>query len=199
VDELLLTGFGPFAEHATNPSGEVAQRLDGERIGRLRVRGVLLDVAWARAGTALCAAVHAVRPAAVLALGVAPSPALRIERSAENRDRPRIPDVDGVLRAPGPIRADGPATIPTRLPWGPILRDLESAGFEAVASDDAGGYLCNHVFYLLLDGLADDGPAGFVHVPALGEAWPLARLVYAIRCVVTTIDRERRPLRAGSG
>ncbi|MEN8184635.1 MAG: pyrrolidone-carboxylate peptidase, partial [Myxococcota bacterium] len=44
-------------------------------------------------------------------------------------------------------------------------------------SDDAGGFLCNHVFYRARDWVEHAGlaiPCGFVHLPPL-EALPLAR------------------------
>ena len=54
-------------------------------------------------------------------------------------------------------------------------------------SDDAGGYLCNHVFYRVLDQVDPAKVAGFIHVPPLEGAWYEARLVAAIRLVLEVL------------
>ena len=45
---ILVTGFEPFGSHAVNPSQELAKLLDGRRIGRCAVAGMVLPVHHAR-------------------------------------------------------------------------------------------------------------------------------------------------------
>ena len=187
---LLLTGFGPFGDVATNPAWLTAEALDGERIGDLRVVAARLDVTYADAPEQLRAAIRRHDPDVVLSLGVAPNPALRLERRARNRDVSFQPDNAGVVHADTVIREGGPEELPTRLPVDRLRETLETAGYEVVISDDAGGYLCNHVFYRVLDEVDVSRIAGFVHVPPLEGVWDAARLEQAVRLIVKTLAGE---------
>jgi len=184
---LLLTGFGPFPGVERNPSWEVARVLDGAQIGDLRVVAACLDVTYADAPAQLDAAIRRHHPDLVLSLGVAPTPAIRLERQARNRDVSFQPDNAGVVHADAAIRKDGPETIPSRLPIDRLRAALEADGYEVVTSDDAGGYLCNHVFYRLLDALDPSRTAGFVHVPPLAPPWDAPRLEAAVRRIVRVL------------
>lgn len=186
---VLLTGFGHFPGVERNPSGEVARALAGREVGGLRVVAATLDVSWARAPQQLDAARAQHGPWAVLSLGVAPGEELRLEHVARNRDSAALPDVDGVPGAGGPIRPGAAALLASRLPLAAFAQALAAAGLPARASDDAGGYLCNHLFYELLLRHAG-GPCGFVHVPTLGAAWDLARLERAVALLLEVLARE---------
>lgn len=186
---LLLTGFGPFGEYESNPAWETARSLDGERVGRTRVVAARLDVTYAEAPEQLRAAIGRHEPDVVLCLGVAPGPALRLERVARNRDECPQADNAGAVREGAAIREGGPDELPTRLPVDRLLEALEAAGFEeVVTSEDAGGYLCNHVFYRLLDEVGASRVAGFVHVPPLEGPWNEARLARAVRVILEVLD-----------
>jgi pyroglutamyl-peptidase len=76
-----------------------------------------------------------------------------------------------------------------------IVDALRAAGIPAAESRDAGGFLCNHVFYVLMRVLEEERPnalGGFVHVPLVPEqtlakqapSMPLDTLVRAARIVV---------------
>jgi pyroglutamyl-peptidase len=181
---LLLTGFGPFRDVGRNPSWEVARRLDGEVVAGWRIRARRLDVAYARAGDQLAEALAAVPADGVLCLGVAPGEALRLEALARNLDDCPDADVEGAVRDGRAIREGAPGMLPSRLPLLRLHERLTAGGFAVDVSDDAGGYLCNHVFFRLLDDGPQVGPAGFVHVPVLGGRWDLDRLEAAIRTIV---------------
>jgi pyroglutamyl-peptidase len=183
---LLVTGFGPFLNVAVNPSWEAIKDLDGQVVGGLRVRVARLDVTYADAPRQLEAAIRAAKPDQVLCLGVAGDPAIRLEKTARNADTAAAPDAAGVVRAGRTIREGGAATMPTRLPLDLVRTTLAADGFEVIDSEDAGGYLCNHVFYELL-AQRPDGVAGFVHVPPTSERWPLERLKRAVRRVIEVL------------
>ena len=185
---LLVTGFGPFGPHATNPSWEAARALDGHLVGRTRVRVAELDVVYGRAAAQLRAALRDARAERALCLGVAPGAELILETVARNRDASETPDNEGVIRLDAPIDPDGAALLPTGLPVEALLERLEARGFPTRTSDDAGGYLCNHAFYVLRRALPDRHVAGFVHVPPLGGAWTLERLQEAVRTMVEVLD-----------
>lgn len=186
---VLLTGFGSFPGVGRNPSADVVRALAGRVVAGLDVQGTTLDVSFARAPRQLQAALSLHRPWAVLSLGVAPGEDLRLEALARNRDSAAVPDVDGVLRAGQEVRAGAAPTLPSRLPLAALAAALQAGGFPVRASDDAGGYLCNHLFYELLLRHAA-GPCGFVHVPTLGAGWDLARLERAVGLLLEVLARE---------
>lgn len=192
---LLITGFGPFLDVHVNPSWEAIRELEGTVVGGTRVSVARLDVTYAGAAGQLQAALDRTRPDLVLALGVCRDPALRLESTARNRDDAAAPDAAGEARPGRAIVPGGPDTLPTRLPLAALRRALLGAGFEVLASDDAGGYLCNHVFYELLT-RRPAGVAGFVHVPPMAGPWDLPRLQRAVRVMVEELDREAEALAA---
>jgi pyroglutamyl-peptidase len=103
-----------------------------------------------------------------------------VERFAHNLDDAEGPDNDGTVSS-GEIDPQGPLALRSGLPVDAIVAALREEEIPAGVSRDAGGYVCNHVFYSLLALLERERPqarGGFVHVPPL-EAVPLERLVGA--------------------
>lgn len=186
---ILVTGFGPFLDVQENPSWEAIRGLAGARIGASRVAVARLEVTYASAAEQLQQALDRERPEVVLALGVCREAALRLERTARNQDTAASPDAAGEARPGRTIREGGPATLPTRLPLEALRTALVRDGFEVLDSDDAGGYLCNHLFYELLV-RRPAGVAGFVHVPPMAGPWDLPRLTRAIRRILEVLDAE---------
>lgn len=188
---ILVTGFGPFLDVRENPSWEAIKDLEGAVIGGHRIAVAQLEVTYTSAAEQLQAAIDRTRPALVLSLGVAPDPAIRLESTARNRDTAVAPDVKGEVRAGRTIRAGGADTLATRLPLAKIRAALLADGFEVKDSEDAGGYLCNHLFYELLT-RRPTGIAGFVHVPPLAPPWDRARLTRAVRRILEVLAAEPR-------
>ncbi|MEK7466128.1 MAG: nitrilase-related carbon-nitrogen hydrolase [Planctomycetota bacterium] len=168
---LLLTGFEPFGEVTVNPSWECVKGLDGEVWrGRVLVRAVRLPVSWERGPARLSEEVASFRPDAVVMFGVAQKRAsVSLERVAANRCDPVVRDKEGAAKS-GMIDPAGPASRESTLPLERLKQALERAGVPVEWSDDAGGYLCNRVFWEAR--AVFPGPAGFIHVPpfeAVGE------------------------------
>jgi len=196
---ILVTGFGPFLGVRENPSSEALKPLKGAVIGHSRIVTARLDVTYAGAAAQLQAALERTRPDLVLCLGVAGDPAIRLESTARNLDTAAAADNAGEVRQGQVIVPGGPDTLPTRLPLERLRAALRTDGFEVIDSDDAGGYLCNHLFYELLT-RRPTGIAGFVHVPPMSASWDLPRLTNALRTILEELDRsaEAPPVSAGS-
>ena len=65
---------------------------------------------------------------------------------------------------PGTTARSERATFNTRVPVVQIVNDMRA--YPISVSDDAGTYVCNDTFYIVLDGLNDsDILADFIHVP----------------------------------
>jgi len=193
-DIALLTGFGPFGEVADNPSQRLAEQLDGERIGGLRIVSRILPVVFGEDSRIVAEAVAALRPRFVLSLGVAVGSAtLVVERRGRNRRR-----TDAGQQ---PIRSDGPEAYAATLPVETLVAAIRGAGVPCEPGDDAGDYLCNHLLYTTLD-LAVRGPfsfaAGFIHLPQAVEtarpdqpALPLATLRRGLRAALAGLAGAR--------
>jgi pyroglutamyl-peptidase len=157
---ILVTGFEPFGNHATNPSGEVARALAGPS-----VQAAILPVEHAAIYPALEKLLA--RPwDAVLLLGLAEGrPHLSLEFVAINY-RSRSPDNAGRLPDHPEVVRDGPAAYFSTLPVGELRDGIRAAGLPAEVSLTAGAYVCNAVFYLARHRLDGAGtPCGFLHVP----------------------------------
>jgi pyroglutamyl-peptidase len=163
---VLVTGFEPFGGGATNPSQQIVEALEG-------VEKALLPVSYARAADELRRAVREASPDAVICFGQADGRAqISIERFAHNLDEAATTDNEEASGSGAPIDPAGPAAHPSTLPVDEIVEALRAEGIPAAPSRDAGGFLCNHVFYVLMRLLEHERPAaigGFVHVPLLPE------------------------------
>ncbi|MFN3006246.1 peptidase C15 [Mycolicibacterium wolinskyi] len=167
MTRALVTGFGAYADENDNPSGLIAQRLNGQQIDGVEIAGRVLPVDTELVHEMLTEAVDAVQPAVVVLTGVAPgrtAPAL--ERVAINvRDFP-IPDTAGRSPIDEPVVGGGPPAYLSTLPVKAIADGWRRAGLAGYVSNTAGTYLCNQVFYLARHLCrASDARVGMVHLP----------------------------------
>jgi pyroglutamyl-peptidase len=196
---LLLSGFEPFDGGHVNPSGEVARRLDGARIGGAAVVGRVLPVSFARL-PALIGELIATTPSdAVIGMGLAAGePAIRLERFAINRAHSERADNDGLAPDDRSLDDSGPAARVATLPAAPALERLRVAGIPARLSFHAGTHCCNLWLYHALGALERAGrriPCGFIHLPCLPEqalavplaSMPLDVMVEAVRLVAADL------------
>ena len=134
---------------------------------------VVLPVVYGEATRALAAAIAAERPAAVVALGQADGrDRVTVERVALNLVTATEADESGRALAEQPVLRGGPAAYWATLPVTGIVSALVDAGIPAAPSPDAGGFVCNHLFYGLMHLIATERPdlrGGFVHLPCLPE------------------------------
>ncbi len=208
---VLVTGFSPFEGEVENPSERIARALDGRIIAGRVVRGVVLPVVFGAALAALKDALAAEAPELVVAVGQAGGrPCLMVERVALNVDDARIPDEAGQQPIDEPVIAGGPVGYWSTLPIKAIVRALREAGIPAEVSQSAGTFVCNHVFYGLMDALAGTGArGGFVHVPFVPEqaarhagrppSRPLDELIRGVELLIATSLATERDLREGGG
>ncbi len=208
---LLLTGFEPFGGETDNPSWRLAQALHGETIAGLRVQAVQLPCVFAQAGAALQAALQQHRPQLVLATGQAQGRCdLSFERVAINLVDARIADNAGAQPVDEPVAAGGSPAYFSTLPVKAMVAAARAAGVPASLSHSAGTFVCNQVFYLLMQALqAWPGVrGGFMHVPLLPEqaahhpgvaSLPLETLVAGTRAALAAAVQHRQDLRLPGG
>jgi hypothetical protein len=83
----------------------------------------------------------------------------------------------------------GPLAFRSTLPVDEIAAALEAEGIPAEVSRDAGGFLCNHVFYVLMQTLDPKRIGGFIHVPP-AYVLPPDDLVRAAGVIVAVCGRH---------
>ncbi len=193
ANRVVLTGFEPFGGSKVNSSQRVAEALDGVVVAKLRIRSVVLPCRFGAAAAALHRTIRQHRPALVICLGLAEKRrAITPECLARNRVDARIPDNAGRQPRGQPVREGGPVTLRSGLPVAQIAAAMRAAGLPARVSRSAGRFVCNEVFYRLMDSLPPRSGirAGFIHLPLLrvrghhGSGLSLTQLVRAIRIAI---------------
>ncbi len=169
---LLISGFGPFSGYPVNPSIEALRPLDGELAGGMDIHVVELPVVWDESWDLLEAAIEEVQPDILIGTGVAGTDAMRYEVTAFNVEWGN--DVEGVYASGEEVVEGGPSSLDTQLPVEEMAAAVTDAGFATTLSDDAGTYLCNHIFYHVVHHAQFEATrpviAGFIHVPPAGDA-----------------------------
>ena len=192
MTRVLVTGFEPFGGADVNASQKLVEALASDPPDGFELATAVLPVVWARAAGELARTLETAQPELVVCFGQADGRAqVEVERFALNFDDGS--DEEGERRR-AEIVTDGPVAYRSSLPVDAVVDALHAEGIPATASRDAGGYLCNHVFYVLMRALAErpDVRGGFVHVPLLPEqaleratpTMPLATLVRAARTIL---------------
>lgn len=169
---ILITGFEPFGGESVNPSWEVVKRLDNAIIDGCRVVAHELPCAFGESLRVLNAAIDALHPVLVLAVGQAGGRTdITVERVAINVDDARIPDNHGQQPVDLPVVEGGPAAWFSTLPIKAMVAAMREAGIPASVSQTAGTFVCNHVMYGLLHklGRTSEVKGGFIHIPYLPE------------------------------
>ncbi|MFW6773355.1 hypothetical protein ACOACO_03650 [Nocardioides sp. CPCC 205120] len=195
---VLLTGFEPFADEPVNPSGDVLPLVAEAWDRPERLVSAVLPVEYAGSRTALEALLAEHRPDVVVALGLALGrDAVTPETLAVNEQSARIPDNAGDQPQGEPVVPGAAPTEPSSLPLAAVHAALRAAGVPEAPSQDAGRFVCNHVFFLLqhAHGRLDDPSAartGFVHVPSY-DVVPRPELARAVRVVLDAVlDSDER-------
>jgi pyroglutamyl-peptidase I len=185
--KILVTGFEPFGGDPENASQQAVAhvaRIYAERkkqaadnqasagasgsIPDFQLVTATLPVTFKGSGRVLRGIVEDLAPDVVLSIGEAGGRrAITPERRAQNLDNARIPDNSGDQPLNQPIDPSG-QDLGTELDVDAMVAAIRAVGLPAEPSDDAGLFVCNHVFY---EGarLAAELPlrAGFIHVPAI--------------------------------
>lgn len=194
---ILVTGFEPFGGSTRNVSWDGLEPLIGTEVAGYRIEAVRLPVLWGAVRAPLESAIVRWKPVAVLSFGEGPEDAFRIETKARNRIQPRSRDNADAQPGRAFVLETGPAEYTAALPVSELRDALALAGFPVRLSSNAGAYLCEEAFYMLIDlTKAGNVPAGFVHVPKYPPKTSLSstrrhrnRVTRAQRILIETLAR----------
>ena len=190
---ILLTGFEPFGNATTNPSGEIVKQITMDNVFT-----AILPVAYTKSAEHLLALIAEHNPDVVICLGQAEGRTqITPEKVAINLDDARLADNEGVLRSDVKILEGGPDAYFSTLPVKDIVEAIKAKGVPAAVSLSAGAFLCNHVFYIAQNKFAGTHVrSGFVHVPLMDSqapefpglpTMPLDQMVTAVRAMLEVL------------
>lgn len=171
---VLLSGFAPFGGSGLNPSWEAVRRLDGiQATDTIELFATKLPVSYREAADRLFASARVICPDVIIAVGQAGGrKVITPELYATNMNDSKNADNEGVVLCGQRILEDGPQQYGSSLPVHDIVGSLTKLGIPVGLSENAGSFVCNHVFYKLMHELQkSEKPivGGFIHVPFLPE------------------------------
>lgn len=167
---ILITGFGPFPGAAFNPTEGLVRRLAKLRRGSVRIVAHVFQTSYAAVDRELPALIAKHKPDALLMFGLhGRAKTLRIETLARNvlgriRDaRGATPKTRSIVPVASHVKMGSPALR--------LVRAAARAGVPAVASRDAGQYLCNYLCWRATEAAKGKAVrlAAFIHVPPVSR------------------------------
>ncbi|WAA13365.1 pyroglutamyl-peptidase I [Fervidibacillus halotolerans] len=171
--KVLITGFDPFGNEHLNPSLEVVKRLDGKVIEDVVIVAQEVPTVFHKSIQVVIEAIKKEQPDVVICIGQAGGRAqITPERIAINVDDARIPDNETNQPIDEPIDPNGPAAYFSTLPIKRIVKEMRKAGIPSSVSNSAGTFVCNHLFYGVMNYLEKQAPSirgGFIHIPYIPE------------------------------
>jgi pyroglutamyl-peptidase len=197
---VLLTGFDAFGGETCNPSWLAVQALHGQHIGGYAVVAAQLPTVFGVAAKKLKQYIAQHAPKLIICVGQAGGSAgLRLEHIAINWCDTSIPDNAGTQPRDCKVNSRGAAAYFSTLPLRQMQTALQALGLPTELSMSAGSFVCNEVFYQLMQHVrARAGvKAGFIHVPYLPEqaavhqapSMSLSDIIRALEiCVATAIN-----------
>jgi pyroglutamyl-peptidase len=189
---VLVTGFEPFQNYTVNPSGLIAEALNGSSVAGAMVIGVVLPVEYNKSVEIAVHAIEQYQPVLVISCGLNPrAHDIHVEKIGVNLKR--YQKENGRWSFLRMIDTSGPFLRISRLRTGEIVRAIRDANISAQQSYYAGMYVCNGLFYQLLGyayGQDDSVTVGFIHVPLLSsqdpQGMPLEIMVDAVKLAIQT-------------
>jgi pyroglutamyl-peptidase len=187
--KVLLTGFGPFADIVENPTSAIVEQMALRDLQGAELTTRIMPVSFARSARAIDALLREGEYDLALLLGVAgKADKFRIEAVGRNQDNARIPDCDGESRQDVPIIPNGEQLMPATLDIDGLLNAMRNEGFEVEVSQDAGAYVCNHIYYSALNTIARDNlktQCVFLHVPPAEDSFQPPK-----NCTTVPLDKQ---------
>lgn len=189
---VLVTGFAPFGNYSVNPSGLIAEALNGSSVAGALVVGIVLPVEYNESVANAAQAIEQYQPVLVISCGLkADAHSVRVEKIGVNLRRYDMGN--GHLSFPQKIEQTGPLFRTSTLPVGKIVHVIRDANISVQRSFFAGMYVCNCLFYELLRTAYEQNNSvavGFLHVPLLDsqdpQGMPLDDMVEAVTLAIQT-------------
>ncbi|MGF7535888.1 pyroglutamyl-peptidase I [Bacillus mexicanus] len=209
--KVLITGFDPFEKETINPSWEAAKRLNGLETDEAIITAEQIPTVFRTALDTLRQAIQKHQPDIVICVGQAGGRMqITPERVAINLADARIPDNEGHRPIDEEISPRGPAAYWTGLPVKRMAAIMQENGIPAAVSYTAGTFVCNYLFYGLMDHIRQTSPhirGGFIHIPYIPEqtidkaapSLSLDTIVQALRIAAVTAAQYDKDVKSPGG
>ncbi|MCL4450792.1 MAG: pyroglutamyl-peptidase I [Candidatus Thermoplasmatota archaeon] len=191
VPIILITGFKPYSVFKRNPSGEIAELLNGSYFKGMEVVGLSLDVKHSVIEEGFKKELEKGYDI-IISTGLSPGRnVIGIEKIAVNWQGD-CRDEEGSTPKPGKIIEEAPDGIFSRLPVEDIVHSLRSSKIPSEISFTAGTFLCNKIFFYSL--YYSSAKAGFIHFPVDSESsvdgrYPTMAIDFMIKSVEIAIQK----------
>lgn len=175
--KVLLTAFEPFGKDVENAAAIVCEQIPTCGI-HYQAEKRILPTEFRAGAEALSQAMDQVQPELVICLGQAGGRAkVTPERVAINLMDGSIPDNCGYQPDEVPVMPGGPEAYFTNVPIKAVVQRAKEDGYPVQMSYTAGAYVCNCIFYTLMNRIAytpanEAAPAvwgDFIHIPYVAE------------------------------
>ncbi len=168
---VVIFGYEPFLEFKENPSGLIAQSLNGREIAGHRVKGITLPVEYSRLEEIIVDTLNREKPTLALGLGLAAGRnVVTPEKIAVNYKHATEPDNTGKIILAEKIDASQPDGLFANFPVEGMVEELNRRGVPSSLSLSAGAYLCNNAMFLIVREARKAGfSGGFIHIPCHAE------------------------------
>ena len=175
IMQFLVTGFDPFGSSALNASCEAVRAMPA-MWGDHQIITATLPVVYDTCADVLYELLDEHQPDVVLCLGQAVGrEGISLEHAAVNVKASSSPDNAGVTFSGEKIAEDGPESLPSNLPLKELAYALKEVGISSKISYSAGTYVCNDLFYHLMNYASEHAKrmlCGFIHIPPCEEQRP---------------------------
>ena len=166
---VIVTGFQPFADHIWNPSADIAEKYNKQKIGACQVIGLVLPCTYYGAFTMLSEHIDIEKPDAIISLGLATSvQKIRIETNFRNIMNGKYPDNEGYTPDNIPIKKGCPEFVSATAHNTGLANMLAEKNIPVELSGDANGFICNSLAYLTVKKIQRDELTTrnmFIHIP----------------------------------
>jgi pyroglutamyl-peptidase len=173
MKRVLVTGFEPFGGDTVNPALETVKKLAEIPTENYEIRVCEIPTVFNKSLKHLEKTIVETKPDIVICVGQAGGRSdITVERVAINVDDARIPDNEGNQPIDTAVVEGGPVAYWSTLPIKAIVKEMNDKGIPASVSQTAGTFVCNHLFYGLMNQLAHLNKTitgGFLHIPFLPE------------------------------
>lgn len=188
MKKLLLTGFGPFAEHVDNPTEPIIHALKGQKINGFEIEGAILPVEYENSIIELDLLIENLNPDVIISLGLAADrECVTPELIAVNYQHSETADNANVIKMFEKINPKSKESFFSTLPIEKFITALTKNSIPNKLSTTAGTYVCNTVMYYALRKVQQQKRqclSGFIHIP---ENLPPEQLNLAIASCINAL------------
>ncbi|KFM81744.1 Pyroglutamyl-peptidase 1, partial [Stegodyphus mimosarum] len=189
IPTVLVTGFGPFRNHTQNSSWLTVKELLKLNITDYHIVAKELPVEYDTVSEIVPVLWEEYNPKLVVHCGMSDQAnCLTIEKLAHRNDYYGC-DMKGQVPSGYTCCCDGPDVLYTSIDVQKVLDDVHGSGacVKAEASEDAGLYLCEFIFYT---SLKINRNTAFVHIPPIGQPYSAREMAETLAVIIHSMLKQ---------